>query len=162
MRIVFNNLDSISTSSVYDTGLAKNLESRILGTPDVVVVNSRNKVILSNPVKEKIECWLPDQALLNSNCKVKHTEISNAIDLVSSDLKYNEVVNMRDVTGLDQVNFSDMVDLGQLELCIPKFHKAKMINFLDKYSDSGTIDEKDTWDISESRVPENPSLRIGN
>jgi hypothetical protein len=33
---------------------------------------------------------------------------------------------------------------------------------LDKFFDSGTIDEKETWNISESRVPENPPLRTRN
>ena len=115
LQIAFNNLDLIPTSPVYETGSAKNLEPRIPGSPDVVIVNSRNKIIMSNPVQEKIECWLPDQALLNSNCKVKPIEIPNAIDLVSPDLKYNEMVNMQDVTGLDRVDFSDVLDLGQAE-----------------------------------------------
>jgi len=68
---------------------------------DVVVVNNRDKIILRYPVQKNHECWLPDQRLLNSNCKVKPTEIPDAIDSVLPDLKYKDTVNMQDVTGLD-------------------------------------------------------------
>jgi hypothetical protein len=33
-----------------------------------------------DPIKENHECWLPYQRLLNPNCKVKSTEIPDAID----------------------------------------------------------------------------------
>lgn len=56
---------------------------------------------------------MPDQALLNPNCRVKSTEIPNAVNVGLTDLKYNEVVNMQDVTGLDRVDLSDVLDLGQ-------------------------------------------------
>ena len=156
LRLAFSNLDSIATSPVYHTGSVKNLKPRIADTPDVVVVNSRNKIVMSNPAQEKRECWLPDQAFLNSNCNVNPTEIPNAIDSVSHDLKYDEVVNMKDVTGLKREDFSDVSDLGLAKPNIPKSNKGKTVNFLDKFSDSGTIDEKDRWDTSEygSRVPE--------
>lgn len=162
LRIAFTDLDSIPTSPIYEMGSAKNLKTRIPNSLDVVVVNNRNKIIMTNSLPEKKECWLADQAFLNSNCKVKSTEIPNAIDLVSHDLDYKEVVNMQDVTGLDKVDFSDVLDLGQAEPCPPKSHQGKTVNFLDKFGDSGTIDEKDTWDISESPVPEKKYLRTRN
>jgi hypothetical protein len=164
LRLAFTDVDSISTSPVdVDlTGSAENLKPRISGVSDVVVVNNRGKIIMSNPVQENQEYWLPDQALLNSNCKVKPAEIPDAIDLVSPGLKYEETVNMQDITGLDRIEFTDKFDLGQTKPSIPNSHKGKMVKFLDKFGDSGTIDEKDTWDISESTVLENKYLRTRN
>jgi hypothetical protein len=164
LKLAFIDLDSIPTSPVYKTGSAKNLEPRIPGSPEVVVVNNRNrnKITMTNSVKPNRECWLPEQAVLNPNCKIKSTDIPNAIDLVSPDLEYKEVVNMQDVTGLERVDFSDVFDLGQAEPSIPKSPKGKTVNFLDKFGDSGPIDEKDTWDISESTVPEPKYLRTRN
>jgi len=157
LRLAFSNFDFIRTSPISETGSAENLKPRIADLPDVVVVNSQNKIIMTNPGQEKVECWLPDQALFNSGCKVKPTEIPNAIDLVSHNLKYDDVVNMQDVTGLDRVDFSDVLDLGQA-----KPRKGKVVNFLDKFGDSGPIDEMDTWDASEYSVPEKRYLRTKN
>ena len=95
--------------------------------------------------------------MFNSDCKVKPTEIPYAIDSVSPDLKYNDVVNMQDVTGLDRVDFSDVLDLGEA-----KPGKEKMVNFLDRFGDSGPIDEMDTWEVSEYSVPEKRYLRTRN
>lgn len=165
LRIAFTDLDSIPTSLVYEMGSVKNLKPRIPNSPDVVVVNNRNKIILTNSVQKKKECWLPDQALLNSNCKINPTDIPDVIHLVSPDLHYKEVVNMQDITGLDRVSFSDVLDLGQAESSIPKSHQGKTVNFLDKFGDSGIIDEKDTWDINDNEfmVPEDPDkLRTRN
>lgn len=50
LRIAFNNLDLIRTSPVYETDSAENLNPRIPGLPDVVVVDSRDKITMSNPV----------------------------------------------------------------------------------------------------------------
>lgn len=69
---------------------------------------------------------------------------------------------MQDVMGLDQVDFSDVLDLEQAQPCNPKSHQGKTVNFLDKFGDSRTIDEKDTWDISKSPVPEKRSIRTRN
>jgi hypothetical protein len=117
---------------------------------------------MANPAQEKGECWLAEQALLNPSCKVKATEIPSAIDLVSHDLKYSEVVNMQDVTGLNRVEFSDILDLGQAEPSISKPRTGKIVNFLEKFGDPGTIDEMDRWDTSEYKVPEKRYLRTRN
>ena len=69
---------------------------------------------------------------------------------------------MQDVMGLDRVDFSDILDLGQDEPFTPKSHQGKTVNFLDKFGDSGPIHEKDKWDISESPVPEKRDLRTRN
>ncbi len=158
VRLAYTDLDSIPTSPVYITGPV--VKPRMPGSADVVVVNNRDKVIMSSPVPENKECWLPDQTLFNSNCK--STEISNAIDLVSPNLKYNDVVNMQDVTGLDRVDFSDVLDLGQAEPSDSKLNRGKEVNFLDKFGDSGPINEEDMWDVSESPIPNKKYLRTRN
>ena len=153
MRLALTNMDKILTSPIYETSSA--IEPRIADLPDVV--NYRNKISMAN--QEKGECWLSEQPLLNPGCKVKATEIPSAVDLVSHDLKYSEVVNIQDVTGLDRVEFSDVFDLGQ---GISKPRTGKSVNFLEKFGDPETIDEMDTWDISESKVPEKRYLRTRN
>ena len=161
LRLGFTNMDKILTSPVSETS-AKNLKPRVSDLPDVVTVNFRNKITMANPAQEKGECWLAEQALLNPSCKVKATEIPSAIDLVSHDLKYSEVVNMQDVTGLNRVEFSDILDLGQAEPSISKPRTGKIVNFLEKFGDPGTIDEMDRWDTSEYKVPEKRYLRTRN
>lgn len=154
LRLAFSNLDFILTSPISETDSLKNLKPRIPGLPDVIVVNSKKKLVMTNLGQKKTECWLLEQALLNPGCKIKPTNIPNAIDLVSHDLKYQNVVNMQDVTGLDRVDFIDVLDLGQ-----SKRPKAKITNFLEKFGDSGPIDEIDTWNPF---VPQKKYLRIRN
>ena len=144
LRLAANNLDFIPTSSV---DVMKGLKPRIPAISDVVVVNNRNKIIMCDPVKENQECWLPDQRLLNPKCKVKPTEIPDVIDSVLPDLKYEDIVNMKDVTGLYQQEFTDIFDLGHTEpsICdLPR--QGKQVNFLEKFGDSGQISENDKWD----------------
>ena len=167
LRIAFTDLDSIdslTTSPVFETG--SGVEPRIPSTSDVVIVNNRKKITMSNPVTvaENKECWLPDQAFLNPNCKVefKPTDIPDASDLVSPNLKYQDVVNMQDMTSLDKVDFSDVLDLGQTEPSNPKLNHGKEVNFLEKFGDSGTVNEKDTWNVNESPIPKRLRTRTRN
>lgn len=164
LKLGFSNLDFIPTSPV---DLTKDLKPRIPGTSEVVIVNNRNRVIMSEPVQENQECWLADQRFLNSNCKIKPTEIPDAIDSVLPDLKYEEIVTMKDTTGLtalDKVEFTDKFDLGQTKPSISKPLKAKEVNFLDKFGDSEPIGESDKWEICENefKVPEKRYLRTRN
>lgn len=161
LRLAFSNLDFIPTSPV---DVTKDLKPRIPGVSDVVVVNNRDKIIMSEPVQKNQECWLPDQRLLNPNCKVKPTEIPDAIDSVLPDLRYEETVNMQDTTGLDRVEFTDKFDLGQTKPSICKPRKGKEVNFLDKFGDSGPIGESEGWDTCENEfmVPEKRYLRTRN
>ena len=132
---------------------------------DVVVVNNRNKMIMSDPVQKNQECWLADQRFLNPTCKVKPAEIPDAIDSVLPDLKYDKIVNMQDttITGLDRVEFTDKYDLGQTKPSICNPPKGKEVNFLDKFGDSGPIGETDRWDTcNEFMVPEKRYLRTRN
>ena len=132
LKLAFNNLDFIPTSPVpVDvTGSIKTLEPRIPGVAEVVIVNNRNKMIMTEPVPKNQECWSPYQDFLNPKCQVKPTQIPDAIDLVSSDLKYDEIVNMQDVTGLDRIEFTDKYDLGQPNPdSITSSCKGKEVNF---------------------------------
>lgn len=162
LRLAFTNLDFIPTSPILETENLGNLKPRIADLPDVVVINSRNQLVMTNPTQKNFECYLPEQALFNSNCKIAPTEIPAAIDLASHNLQYDEVVNMQDVTGLDRVDFSDVLDLGEAKPSIPKPRRGKRVNFLDKFGDSGPIDEIDTWEVSEPVVPEKRYLRTRN
>jgi len=161
LRLAFTNLDFIPTSPV---DVTKRLERRIPALSEVVVVNNRDKIIMRDSVKENHECWLPDQRLLNPKCSVKPTEISDAIDSVLPDLRYEDTVNMQDVTGLDQVEFTDKFDLGQTEPSICKPRQGKQVNFLDKFGDSGQISESEGWDTcdNEFMVPEKRYRRTRN
>lgn len=158
LRLAFNNLDFIPTSPV---DVMKDLQERIPGLSEVVVVNNRNKIIMSKPVPENQECWLPDQRLLNQNCKVKPTEIPDTIDSILPDLRYEETVNMQDTTGLDRVEFSDKFDLGQTKPSICNPRKGKEVNFLEKFGDSEPIGESEGWNTyeNESMVPKKLNIR---
>lgn len=161
LTIGFNNLEVIETSFLDDT---KDVKPRIPSMPDVVVVNNHDKISMSRPVQENQECWLPDQQFLNRKCNVKTTEIPDATDSVLSGLKYEEAVNMNDVTGLDQVEFTDKYDFGHTEPSICKPRKGKEVHFLDQFGDSGPIGESEKWDTCENefRVPEERYLRTRN
>ena len=163
LRLAFNNLDFIATSPV---DVTTDLEPRIPGISEVVVVNNRNKIIMGEMVQENQnqECWLPDQHLLNSNCQVKSTEIPEAVNSVVPGLKYEETVNMQDVTGLDRVEFTDKFDLGQTKPSISNSNKGKEVSFLEKFGDSGPVSENEGWDTcdNEFMVPEKKYLRTRN
>lgn len=159
LRLAFTYMDKILTSPIDETISAKNLKPRIADVPDVVTVNFRNKITITTPAQEKGECLLAEQVLFNRRCQVKSTEIPSAINLVSHDLKYSEVVNMKDMTGLDRVEFSDSLDLGQAEPSISEPRTGRTVNFLEKFGDPRTIDEMDTWDTSDYNIPEKRDLK---
>ena len=164
LKLAYTDLDFIPTTPVD----VKNLKPRIADISEVVVVNNRReKMIMSEVVQENRECWLPDQKFLNPNCQMKSTEIPDTIDSVLPNLKYEETVNMRDVTGLDRVDFTDKLDLGhhnEPSICKKLPRKGKEVRFLDKFGDSGPIGEQDGWDICENEimVPEKRYLRTRN
>ena len=71
---------------------------------------------------------------------------------------------MKDVTGLDRVEFTDKFDLGQPEPSICKPRQGKEVNFLDKFGDSGQISENEKWETrdNEVMVPDKRYLRTRN
>ena len=76
VKLANTDLDKLPISSVAETIPAKQIEPKIT---DLVVVKFRNKVKTPSIVQE----------------------IPTAVDLLSHGLKYDEVVNMKDVTGLE-------------------------------------------------------------
>lgn len=160
-KVGFSNLDFIPTSPVDST---EDLVPRIPGTYEVIAVNKRDKMVMSELVQENQECWLPDQRLLNPNCQVKPTEIPAAIDSGLPNLSYEETVTMQDATGLDRVEFTDKFELGQTKPGICKPNKGKKVSFLDKFGDSQPIGESEGWDVCENefKVPEKRYLRTRN
>jgi len=158
LRLAYTDLDRLPTSPIDETIPARQIEPRIADLPDVVTVNCRNKVKAPSIVPEKGECWLAEQAYFNPNCKVKTTEI------LPAGLGYDEVVNMKDVTGLEHVDFSDILDLGQNKPSISKSSKGKMVKFLDIFGDPADIGKSETWDASSitDTVPKKMNLRTGN
>lgn len=149
LKLGFSGLDFIRTSPV---DLTEDVKPRIPGIYDVIVVNNRDKITMTEPVHKTPECWLPGQPLLNPNCRVKPTEIPDGIDSVLRDLRYKDTVNMQDVTGLDRVEFTDKFDLGQTKPSICNPQKGKEVRFLDKFGDSEPIGASEGWDTCENEI----------
>jgi len=183
-RLLLIKFYEIPTSPVDDTIPVSKLQPRIKDLPDVVTINARNKIHMTNPnpARENVECWMPDQRMFNKNCKLKSTDIPNAIDLA-----YDDVVNMKDVTSLkdlEDVRFTDILDLGKpvskdvtvtgtesLGQCpcppvkstmksMKSKMKSKAVNFLKIFGDQDHIDEIDTWETSEYTIPEKTNIKI--
>ena len=148
LKLAFTDLEKLPTSFIDETLPISQIKPRIPDLPDVVTVNYRNRVKAPSIVPAKQECWLPEQAYLNPNCQIKPTQIPTAVNQAPPELVYDEVVNMQDTTGLDRVDFSDILDLGQPETTISKASKGKTVNFLDLFGDPADVDESDTWDAS--------------
>lgn len=109
MRLALNYLDVIPTTLIDDADLTKKLKPRMPGSHDVGIINSRDKLTMASPQPQKMECCLPDQTFANKNCGLKSTE------LPTLNVGHDDVVNMKDITGLNQQDFSDKLDLGQAE-----------------------------------------------
>jgi len=178
LRVAHIDLESVANSPVYQLGSSNDnvadIKPRMPNSPDVIVVNNRNKeLIMSNPVQKKGECWLADQTLLNPNCKVKATQIPATTHSFSSSLEYEKIVNMQDITGLNRERFSDEFDLGginidKLDLSGTKAsissppRKSKLVNFLDKFGDPEKISQDETWRTTESPVLKKKYIRTKN
>ena len=120
---------------------------------------------MTESLEQNTECWIPGQPVLNDNCKLQSAEIANDVNVILSDLTYEDIVNMQDVTGLDRVQFTDRFDLGKTK----KYNtystqKAKQVGFLDKFSDPKVIAENEKWETLENEIipPEKKYLRTRN
>lgn len=164
LRLAFTNLDFIPTTLIDKMVSATDLKPRIPGQPEVIVFNNKDRITMK-PVQKNPECWLPEQRVLNPKCNVKLTEIPDGSDLISPNVRYDETVNMHDVTGLDRRHqFSDKSDLGQIQSSVSNLRKGKEVNFLEKFPDPGVTDISESWDIHENEclVPEKRFLRTRN
>jgi uncharacterized protein Veg len=168
LRLNSMNLNYLPLTLIPIETPVEKIEPRIPEIVDVVSVNLRNNKVELKPV-EKPECLLADQALLNPKCRMKSTQIPQAIsessltdkDIVPFNLESKDVVNMQDLTKLPRETFSDKAELGQqVETSSNSGHKmntspksnlrkGKTVNFIDKYKDPETHDE------STSRVDSN-------
>lgn len=148
LKLAFTDMDKLPTSFIDERLPISQIQPRIADLPDVVTVNYRNKVKAPSIVQSKGECLLAEQAYFNPNCQIKPTQIPTAVNQALPELVYDDVVNMKDVTGLDRVDFSDILDLGQPEPAILKDRKSKTVNFLEMFGDPAHVDESDTWDAS--------------
>jgi hypothetical protein len=166
LRLNSMNLNYLPLTPIPIETPVEKIEPRIPEIVDVVSVNLRNNKVELKPV-EKPECLLADQALLNPKCRLKSTQIPQAIsessltdkDIVPFNLESTDVVNMQDLTKLPRETFSDKAELvQQLETSSNSGHKintspksnlrkGKTVNFIDKYKDPETHDESTSWDV---------------
>lgn len=181
LRVSFTNLDKVFTTPIDETINLKDLQPRIPNLPEVVVVNFRNKVMVEPPKPKGFECWLPEQAWLNPSCNIEPLEVPKVIDMVAHELGYDKIVNMQDVSYLENVatekfRFSDVYDVQPNPLesdairndffesqpIKTNLRKAKSVNYLDKFADPGNVDITDTWEIPEVNLPKKEYLRTRN
>lgn len=126
----------------------------------------KNKITMS-PFSDssKHECLLPEQVLVNQKCTLKPGEIVEILKDPTFDLKYNEVVNMEDVLHLKSagtVRFSDNFEFPREKPMSPirlrgtkrlrDEARSKTVNFLEKFGDSNSIPEVETWDSSTANL----------
>ena len=179
LYLAFIDLDKLPTTIGDETIPIDQIKPRIADLPDVLTVNYRNKVKAPSIIPPERECWLPEQSYFNPNCRIKTTikttEIPTAVNLATRGLEYDDVVNMRDVTNLERVDFSDIFDLGKpqtsiskvstsiskVSTSISKASKGKEVNFLDLFGDPAEIPESETWDVADAvdTIAERTNLR---
>ena len=84
------------------------------------------------------------------------------IDSILSNLKYENTVNMRNVTSLPKIEFSNRLSFGYVESSTSTHQESKAVNFLDKFTNSAPIDINEAWEVYENEVmlPEKRYLRV--
>lgn len=137
--------------------------------PEVVVINNSpgNKISMTSPNYKKGECWLPEQQWTNPTCQQLTDIPDNAIDVGAQNLNYldyDKVVNMEDRTQLKNYKFKDRFDLSPSEAKSPRpnLRKGKTVDFLEKFSDPKEINEAETWEPSQSEIPQKIDLKTKN
>jgi len=154
-------LDFIGTSPIGLINVIENeVQPRTESFAEVIVVNNGNKdrIVMTDPTKDKPECWVPYYP--NANCK---PQVQSTEGIVLPE--YDSIVNMRDASGLDRTEFSDRADMGIPEVFTPQQEaaaqiekeaakviprKGKTVNFLDMFGDPPDIDEIDSWDVDQN------------
>jgi len=168
--LAHSNLDSyfmILSTSLID-GPLKSIKRRIPNVPEVISVDKvpetkpRDKIEM---VTKSYECLLPTQKWTNPKCRqLTHEEIIKATN--DFPLKYKDIVNMQQLTGLEETKFSDIYDLSpnsSVSNIVPDISKigrpkprlrgtvsdisktvrpkGKLVNFLEKFADPLDIPE---------------------
>lgn len=141
------------------------IRRRIPDLPDVVSVDvdlepsSRSKITMPVLAKENspYECLLPDQMISNPRCTLRPTEVASVSSTASVAFEYDDVVNMKDVTKLSKLEFSDKYELFSGQKSEPKSRlrgmsrlrkQGKTVNFLDKFGDPKFVPDAEKWDAS--------------
>ena len=147
------------------SGPVDSIRRRIPDQPELVSVDLAPDA--PSKVTMPAYCSLPDQSRFNPKCRLSSSEIVKVT--ANADLRYDQVVNMQDVTQLGKVPFSDQFEVSPNPKPVPnfrlrgtkRFHKqGKVTNFLEKYGDPESIPDADRW---ESIIPTpQKSIRIPN
>ena len=151
IKLGFNNLDYIPTSAIDFNG---DIRTRIPNVYDVIVLNNKDKITMTNPMEERRECWLAGQPFFNPKCKKSTQILPCEVDsILDGIVTYDGSVNMKDVTGLDRVEFTDRLNLGQIESPACGIQKSKQVNFLDKFGDSKSVHASgEGWNIYDNEI----------
>ena len=168
LKLATTNLDYIPTSLIDPAIPIELIGKRIPDIPDVVSVNIVNELREKDKIRmpqNNVECLLPDQRLINPKCdiKLKPTEISEVIGNI--DLTYENVVTMRDVTGLEKLTFSDAFQLPSKNANVkskrPRLRgTAKTVRYLDKFPGTESNDPGKTWDVETNNLKKLPAERL--
>jgi len=150
ISLSFYNRDFNIVSTSLISGSFESIKRRIPDIPEVVSVyietEPTNKIGMA---QKPYECLLAEQRFTNPKCTVTTTEIVEIANNI--ELDYNHVVNMKDVTGLDTVEFTDIFQVPKPIRPKPRFRlrgtKATNVNFLEKFGDPQNVLENETWDI---------------
>nr|WAK84907.1 hypothetical protein [Amicula sp. isolate GU52X-4 cfCalB7]WAK84985.1 hypothetical protein [Amicula sp. isolate GU52X-4 cfCalB7] len=188
----------ISTSPIPESvSDVRDIKPRIPGVLEVITLNGDDpptKTQMLVPALRRAEevpaeCLLPGQiGLNNQNCNIrdflypsKTSAVNTEVTITpnSGSLRYKNVINMQDVTGLDE-RFTDELELPtiknsnsrlrgvmqmqssksesmdqpmtqSLRKRMKKHVKARMVKFAEKFSDSGIVTEEDSWKVDTTK-----------
>ena len=105
------NVEKVTIPTSLIVGSIKFIGRRILDVPDVVSVNIRPELDYKIEMpKNQSECLLPDQRLTNPKCRTESTEITIIPENIQ--LNYDNIVNIKDVTGLKGIEFVDKYEVN--------------------------------------------------
>jgi hypothetical protein len=105
------NVEKVTIPTSLIVGSIKFIGRRIPDVPDVVSVNIRPEMDYKIEMpKNQYECLLPDQRLTNPKCRTESTEITIIPENIR--LSYDNIVNMKDVTGLKGIEFVDKYEVN--------------------------------------------------
>ena len=158
------------------------------GEKEVVVLNNHNNDVVINRqiIEDKIECLMPDQRIVNPNCKLNNPVIpDDSNQSFIPNLNEKNVVILQDVNKLTQTNFGDTFDIstplntdtgsvdgGSMDDGIidqkiappqsekPKPKGGKIVGFLEKFGDDKSDEtEYESWDTYDNKLElENPEF----
>lgn len=146
------NLHHISTTLIDSEIPIHRIAPRVPETAEVIILNNFRAHKKINP-----ESYLPEQRLTkNPNCNVKSEFLK--MNPGMEDLSYEDIVNMRDTTGLYKNTFSDINQLTKIKSKAIvkskpnlKGSRAKTVKFSEKFSNTYTSEDKTYTKDSETK-----------